>query len=416
MTTEPLRPNLPEEEDTWTDLAEDLFGIDFAQTPQSGEFVSPEELLAEDDQTPLDSEEPKSPALTVEAGETVAVELPQEAEKPPLSEIEAEATEQEISSSIPDMPEVEGKGGEAPTSERDRSADNIGETEKEDTFWDTLNDWNWDESMTQVDKTDPRSSEPERSRIKRSSFERERPVSSHIVREEDDFSSVEDLHKEYIDDSDFGVGLTAEEDEPVSESEISDSSDEQTEQAEEPQSKPQKRRRRRRRPRSAKTDTGDVEAASPSDEKSELKEESSGGGESSDQDDAADATPRKRRSRRRSSRSRKKRSDSSSSEPDSQTPEPAGESDELGELIIGEDLETELDEDLIESEDLPSETEQPSKASPRDVPSWEEAISYLISPKPAAQADSKSKTSPASTATEDSSESSKTPSRQRRQR
>ena len=91
MTKEPLRPNLPDEEDSWTDLAEDLFGIDFAETPQSGEFVSPEELLAEDDRTQFDSDESKDPALTEE---TVEAERSEEAEDSPPSGIEAESKQQ----------------------------------------------------------------------------------------------------------------------------------------------------------------------------------------------------------------------------------------------------------------------------------------------------------------------------------
>jgi len=410
MTTEPLRPNLPEKEDSWTDLAEDLFGIDFAQTPQSGEFVSPEELLAEDDRTQLDSEESKDPALTEE---TVEAERSEEAEDSPLSAIEAEAKQQEASPSIQDMPEHEGIGDEAPASKRDRSTD---ETEKDDTFWDVLNDWNWGEDKVQVHKTDQDSSEPERSRRKSSSFERQKPVSSRIVREEDDFSSVEDLHDEYIDDSDFGAGLLEKENEPISESEISVSADEQVEQAEEPRSEAQKSQRRRRRPRRAKKITGVVETVSEGDEKLELKEESSDENESSNQDHAAEATSRKRSSRRRSSRSRKKRSDAPASERDSQTPESAEESEEFGESILDEELEPVSEERSNESRDLSSEPKLQAKASHRDVPSWEEAISYLLSSKPTAEGDSELKTSQLSTATKDSPESSKSPGRRRRRR
>jgi hypothetical protein len=394
MTTESLRPNLPEEEDSWTDLAEDLFGIDFAQTPESGEFVPPEELLSVDDPVPLDSEESNDPAVSDEA------EQSEEAEHSSLSGIEAEAQEQETAPSIQDIP-----------AERE-------ETGEEDTFWDPLNTWNWDEGKAQTGRIDRDSRQPERSRRKPSSFEREKPVSSHIVRGDDDFSSTEELREEYSDDSDFGSGLLADEAEPVSDSEISDSSGAQTEQAEETPSKPQRSRRRRRRPRRAKEDSGDVETVSTGDEKIEVKEEASGGEGSTGQDDAAEETPRKRPARRRrSSRGRGKRSDSPAAESESQTSEPIGESEEFGASILDDELEPVSEESSDESQDLPSEPEAQSKATHRDVPSWEEAISYLLSPpKLTAEAQSASKTSPSSTATKDSTESSKPPARRRRRR
>ncbi|MCH7989586.1 MAG: hypothetical protein IID46_10635 [Planctomycetes bacterium] len=393
MTTDSLRPNLPEKEDSWTDLAEDLFGIDFAQTPESGEFVAPEELLAEVDQTSSDSEESKSTALSVEA------EQSEEAEQSSLSGIEADAKEQETSPSIQDMPAEHEETGE------------------EDTFWDPLNTWNWDEGKAQVGKIDQESSEPKRGRENRSSFEREQPVSSRIVRGEDNFSSAEDLREEYIDDSDFGSGLLAEDAEAVSESKISDSSGEQTEQAEETQPKAKRSRRRRRRPRRGKKDTGDVKTESSGEEKIEVKEDASGGEDSADQGDAADATPRKQPSRRRSSRGRGRRSDSPAAESDSQTPEPTEESEEFGASILDDELEPESEESSNESQDLPSEPEGQSKETYRDVPTWEEAISYLLSPpKLTAEAKSESKASPASAATKDSSDSSKPPARRRRRR
>lgn len=399
MTTERLRPELPEEEDSWAGLAEDLFGIDFAKVSEEGEFVPPEDLLTEDDRTTPDSPEPE----TTENSQTAGVE-----ESPsPATFGEEEVHEPELSSENP--PEIDTDNEAASTQEQVLSGSK--QTREDDTFWDVLNDWNWEENKARPSKKESAPEEKGRSRDRSITKTDKPPVTNRIQREEGDFSTAADFRDEYIEDDGFGAGLLEEEADIVKEPELSLEKD-KSPGDDETRAKP-RRSRRRRRPGKTRSEPAETETDSKEERVVENREDAE---ESGDEKESSSSDTQKRSSRSRSSRRRRK---PTASKDIDRAIEPAGEFEEGAvedHLEPDVDLETAIDSE--ESEAREEKSTRPGRSAHRDVPTWEEAISYLLSPPPARPRESESETKPNTTAKKEASTSTtaKPPARRRRRR
>jgi len=349
--------------------------------------------------------------------------------------------------------------------DEDESADEAAET-SEDTYWDALNDWGWESENggkadsapdTKSGRGASRRKEPERARSKPSrakkpdrKTEEDRPV----VRERivDDFATGADFRDEYVDDADFGVGLldtdkvAADSTAESAPSKTGEAKDDATGASDSDKPKRRRRRRRRSRPetgdRQAQTEKADepddsqVNAGDESDEDvtSTDDEARSDPDDASVADDVQDGVkkPRRRRSPRRRGRRRESPAAAQADADDdskSQETSQAQPDEELDDEVLGDEVlvdEVLVDEVLGDGDDSdngepsePVESGGREKATYRNVPTWEEAISYLLNPsqvegnKPAAPAASSAK----ATATKSGRDSSKSkPSGQRGRR
>ena len=161
MNTPSDRPERIDEQDSWEGLAEDLFGIDFKKSREDGEpDLSEEDFLIEEPPASRSEEGLASPVISSdESTEDVfgVVSEPDAAPSPPpLSAADEQPPEEP-----PDD-----------TAEESASA----EEAEEDTYWDVLGDWERGDQKS--DEPAPRRSAPRRSAPSRSAPSRSAPSRS----------------------------------------------------------------------------------------------------------------------------------------------------------------------------------------------------------------------------------------------
>ena len=369
-----------EEDGSWEKLAEDLLGIDFgksnseADVPEIDSLLTPETTLAKDSDAFADDADSPEPA-SFDPADSESSADPDAAE-----ELKAH--------------EPHGSAEDDPTATPDKEVD---------TFWDPLNEWDWDTDSTS--KTENRTAPKPVSSAKREPVE-PKPTASPRYEEPSVLESAADLRDEYNADADFGFGLLDDEedtakDEPDSagepetmepavdestaaESTSTESTVPDSEQAE--VSEPKRRRRRRgRRGRGRQTTEADSAAEKPEEGSSELPDQAvtepqieeapksdeavaRSDEESAKTDDSSDIP---RRGRRQSSRRRRKPSSSSKSD-GQETPsatEPAA-----AESVTADSGDKSNNRE--EPAEVPAVADD-GESSSRKIPTWEEAISYL---------------------------------------
>jgi len=419
MSGETSSPQPPGGGDSWESLAEDLFGIDFQAAPEIDEIAP----------------------IVEPTGETA--ETSDAAPAPDEAASEPEPAPAGIENVQDDEVDNVGSDEEADESS-DQAAATAAEAKKDDDdFWDPLNEWQWGESSSDS-SGEAKSDAKKTGRRERKEQFPSRP--SRPVRVEEDFASPQDLRDEYNDDFDFGAGLVDDEPttKPVEQAKTQPTDTQQTEAAQadesvevapedettavdseleasfdadetktvdETEAEPKKRRRRRRRRRRPTKEASDSAPAETEADEAATKE-----GEAVDEaEESTDDTPEeepKRPPRRRPSRRGRR---SSAKKPPECESVPADEATAT--------VEEDDDEDDAESSDIVDGEEEADsgdqKPRYRNVPTWEEAIGYLLNPSHSDSKSSEAET-PAKTTSHSGSrpkkEGSKSPSRRGRRR
>ena len=383
MTINPNAPEMPPGEDSWTDLAQNLFGIEFNNPPDADELISDEDLDIDVDEptgipeatasaepAPAEPEQPLAqPADEVDAGNEVHAEI---TEVDVIATVAGESIEIATTDGPADLPEP---SVSEPLAE-----------EEEDGYWDALESWNWSE---EPEETRASSSRSGRSRTSRRAPRQERTPSrksapsrsSAPPKESPSAPAPVASSDEYLDDSGFGAGILDDSpvDAPASSASVAETAGQPVSASNEPAAnegdRPPRKRRRRRRRRPRRTEGELTESVSescsteesPSPEESLLPEESSG--ETPEGEPVVTTSTNqteKPASRRRSSRRRRgshgSKSDAAKT-PHDETP------DEVA--------------DAAETEQPPADDKQPTSskrkpASYKDIPTWEEALSHLL--------------------------------------
>ena len=344
------------EDGSWESLAEDLFGIDFGKPPEGEEILSPEELMLDElDGRPQDVEESG-------IGEEVSSADTSESHSAPESG-EAETVEAVAEGSSSESLEAEQAGDE----EAVDVAEESGEAQR-DPYWDALNQWQWDDKGSAGETGRAQNKPPSKpgKDVDSSDSLKVSPTGA-TSRLQEVTSTPEDFRDEYIDDDAFGAGLLAEPIEPEPDSETSEATAAAAEatgvskeslvaEEDKPPAKQRRRRRRRRRRPSkddAQPDSQDTSKTAEvvDEEESVQKEIGEVSGEPS--------------SLRRSTRRPQKSSPTT------------GESG-----FDQEDVERETEDRESESEEQSQKDDddvsQETESSYHDIPTWQEAISYLL--------------------------------------
>ncbi len=381
MVTEPKSAGSSGEEDSWEKLAENLFGIDFGQLGSSAGAATPEQpptvvnKIADAEDAAEDRSHPEKPVTSEETVPAEAAAVTSEGEQ---SESLEEATPEE-------QPEQDGV--------------DLGGGPESDSFWDVLKDWTWDDEVSESKQTthEGMSSGDRHGRQRRPP--REAPSTSREYLAVDASTSAADFREEYVENSDFGAGLLDDVDEelpappksgpPSSRGDVDKSGAETAvEEAEPPASaqdeeqvtqKKRRRRRKRRRPRSTEGDefgrgVMDEESGEPPAEIEQAEAEEKPSverDEESVETPGRDSEQPKKGSQRRPSRRRRRAPKSEAV--DERPSEPSDEQSSAGDVVP----ESDLSEDDGTDED---ETVNDGRPSYRDLPTWEEAISEMLSP------------------------------------
>ncbi|MFQ5732633.1 MAG: hypothetical protein ACE5KM_11860 [Planctomycetaceae bacterium] len=431
MAKDPLLPDPPKDGNAWENLASNLFGVDL-NSAADDEIVSPEELAA------LDAEvEPDAPAEII--AEQTATELaapepapsePAVSESIPAPELddddlfaafnddddddeapraespEFEGPEDEAIEAVPEVvamesqesvesSDVEAVAGPAAT---DKAASDT----SEDKYWDPLAAWEWDAEEIpssgrggRRERRPPRDSdrrkdrpatgsrdgrgrrEPrrrERDRDKEKEDLQVKGPGTDARRAADSFDTVSDYRDEYDkEDGEFGAGLLDEGPPADTPAASADSRPRKTPTSDSPDATDRRKSRRAERKRAAedvpaKQRTEDVKPLRPAAEERLTDEDATGDEgdafgsgllESAGPEPAAEAeepAPRRQRTRRR----RRRRTDRS---PDA-APETA------------DNLDDQHDRQARSTDDDDAASEKEG-ANYHNIPTWEEAISYL---------------------------------------
>jgi hypothetical protein len=406
MAKDPLLPELPGEGDSWESLASNLLGINLNK-PLDSEIVSPEEL----ESLEIDLDEPP-------------VEPPATPPEPPAAFPEEAAAEFEPAVDEPAVAEIE-PVREAPapaTTDADRASD---------PYWDPLAEWEWDGEPS---KRSARSKSTHREEPARPPERSELPAVAGAVEEStvkgtgadarraaDSFDTVSDYRDEYEsgDEWEFGAGLL----EGIAPPEPKTRQPADAEASSPPaprESPPERPEREKRRDRVEETPhdrserrnerTGSRDAPRPP-EKREQREPAappavarlSSDGHADDEDafgagliDAAsgpaasaDDEPQEQRRPRRRSR-RRGRSSKGEAPPESRTGSAERGPDAARSPAPSKVSRADLDD---EDEDEEASDDASADSPYRNIPGWEEAISYLINPKRSADGGGESRSS-----------------------
>ena len=383
MNGEPKRENAAGEKDSWEGLAEDLFGINFSKT-RSAAKVGTDEPEQAAEPAPIDAVDdgPRS----VPAPADSPIETADQASVESHDDL-IQAAESDDASDDSDVADIV----------QDKSTS---DSDREDTYWDALESWQWDQTSSKSNGAADSSGQSELVGAEA----RTEPTTAPTTEKTTTSSDRRDAEA-YVTDDDFGFGIFEEEspreaaqaefveaatEEPTFETDEDDVSDEAAEPIEEealpaeteavsetdvdepePSVRKRRRRRRRRRGRSPKTD--EVLDESPSE--AEPAAETGGIAADDDQEEVAETDtevvatvyekpPERKRRRRRSSRRRRK-------------DEPTSDS---GEDAATEDSQAESDDDDFTDEQADGDSDRSVTTAYRDLPTWEEAISYVLNP------------------------------------
>jgi len=353
----------PGEEDSWETLAENLFGIDFAKSPDAEDAIAADELLEDLIEEPPVTVE--SPAEQIAPAE----ELPTGFDEP---ELEPEPVSSELAGVEDAVDDGDADEAVETDSEPSESEPEV-VAEEEDPYWDALKDWQWDDT----DAESPESSAPRRPAGRRSPRRESRPPAAVSKPEPE---QVSDYRDEFNGDSDFGAGLL--EAEPSSGAAAPTQASPTDSQ--EP-SEPTRKRRRRRRRRGDKTESTSAEsAATAADEETQPVQAEADSAATQDkeavtqqdQESSPERKPRRRRSRRRRAPDA-----AESAAPTVEATAAAAESTAPAESAAAEP-DADFDEPEVEWEGDGGESESHPQdaARHRNLPTWEEAISYLLDP------------------------------------
>ena len=441
MKNESPRPNLPNDEDSWESLAENLFGIEFGAMPNAGEIIPPEELsveVAKVEELPAEvakvSEEPPAPQAPADVSETP--DAPQAVEELTLDVSDvavSDVAESDVAES--DVAEA-GEIGDEKSFDDDKksiakdekpSARSGGGSNADDAYWDVLKDWDWGEKSSNTAHDRKRATSKSSSSHKAAPVKR---VDKKPARVTEDFATPAEFRDEYVDASDFGAGLLdgeniSRDDEPVSTLKTEPASEsirvkaEDLEQGEAvseesaDETDPKKRKRRRRRRRRPRT----AESTQTAEQTAEQTDAPAAEPESADDPNdeqvvvvtqgPADATEEeptkpKRSTRRRPSRRRKpaapaaeeksaeEKSAEEKSTEEKSTEEKSTEDDASAPASWESDFSHDDHDEHVEhvehvEHDEHDEHDEAMSTSDKaslyhDVPTWEEAISYLLDP------------------------------------
>jgi hypothetical protein len=398
--TKPLHPH--ESGDDWEALAGDLFGIDFKASGKDTAAGETDDLSFDDFEEDEIDEELLPPEDTPSAEEEwpAAVGEDKESIAKRAAEDSGDSAREGLVAEVDDEAEPE----------EPAEAAAVGEKSKEDAYWDALEDWNWDEPAAASQERSgagrppsrPRREERTRSgpsgRSSRGSADTPksppppaRPAPQAIARDE------------FEEDDEFAIGLLGEaaalpkrprpapSSETLAQAEsIAAGRGEQPRvseaaEADDESSRPRRRRRRRRgrRPEqesdrvAASGAAEDVEFDEPSaDEDDAFAAAADFGG--AEESPAEPAPPRERRSdRRRRRRPRRQEPAASTAPAESReaAEQPWSPDQEAAETEEAEDLGPELGEEL--EAELEEESSGEGEVTYRNIPTWEEAISYL---------------------------------------
>lgn len=387
MHKEPLIPDPPRGGE-WETVASNLFGINLSP-PGGEELVTPEELDELDaeivDVTSFPEDEVPAAAPAESDQDEV---LPQEssAESPQVAARGSEAAPDEPpAATIAREPETAAVSGEAPSPEPG---------EPEDSYWDPLQAWQWDEDEA---------AQPSKSARGEAGRTAEKPAAENVVkgpgadarRAAESFETVSDYRSEYEQESSedwaFGAGLL--EDVPAPEEEPkppprreSPQPEARREKTPEPPEPPRREERkpvaaerppRKSEPRGPAGPAGDDDFAAgliePAAEPEAPERKAA-------EDEAAEGEPAAQR------RPRRKRRRKPAEERTGEDRPPADDWPELEDL--DETGEPEEAQEEQEARGGPKES-RPKKDRYRNIPTWETAISYLLKTRRAGERDSK---------------------------
>ena len=380
MTT-PDEEAAPGEQGSWRSIAENLFGIEFSQPEDSVE--SDEELIFDEYDDAVETVDESLPATVSPSSEFGAVAdegvsnddsvAGTDVDSPvDLSlEFEDDADDDQAASDsfeTDDGPSVEFEGAVETADNEDAVAagTNDGDApDKDDSFWNALDDWEWDEDRQKPASHGREKTERVTPDTRRRATEA-RPRAPAPYRSEDTIEDDVDV----VDDA-FGLGVLDSE----KQAESSPASDQHSDRADgPPERRPRRRRRRRRRPREGERKVAEAPADLEGDDDGFVAGLDDVDAESAEKEsEAVEAKPR--RAPRRRGRRRRNRP----------------ESDEAAASVSTEIKDDSDDEDADETQDVEGSDEtqdvegsdepSPDDASPYgNVPTWEEAISYLVQP------------------------------------
>ena len=355
MSRTPKGKDAQKDGESWEDLAKNLFGVDFSQEVDDirnddqlfeeygdepgaassavEDSISDEEAAADVDAEVIDSVSSDDAANSVGVLDSVIFDTDHE----PAAKAGNAAKVGDVSESEPST---------APTEPADRSTQ-----DDDDTYWDALDHWERSDSReagrnatkasrdeTEFDDKDADDTDDEDEFEETSA---DRPDSRRAD------TRTEDRLNQFNDDDDFGMGIDSKDEDPTGEGPTEEASDER---------KPggrDTRRRRRRGGRGGRTRAPSDEAPQPSDAVSE------------DDDEEEGRSPTSRRKRPGTAQTR-----------------------ETAERNETDDDWADVEPDVSESEDTgqdfddgePDETTDAATSSYRNVPTWEEVVSWLIKP------------------------------------
>ncbi len=347
MNIEQKRENSSGEEDSWKGLAEDLFGIDFGRS-RAGAKSETDESQHPSKPTPIETEDDQShSAPAVAATQT---------------NLHAEALEQSTANSTDKMATDEFEVVKT---------DSTSNRHSEDTFWEVLEDWDSNNSTRMAKKSSGKTDLIEKSELaeieQATSTTPEQPTTSLYRRDAliDDnfgFGILDDEAKPEATDAEVDADNLArpvKDEAPKGEEKFQASSEENVS---EPNVK--KRRRRRRRGRSPKSkESIDGERPEP-----ELLRSKVNVTEESNEvaivsvETVSDKPPEPQR--KRSSRRRRESKMPTDAADQAATEEPAIQSTDQ----------------VIADEPSDAETRRPATVTYRDLPTWKEAIAFLLDP------------------------------------
>lgn len=397
MSSEPNKPGFSGQEDSWEGLAEDLFGIDFSK-----DEIGETPVLSDEDIAEVIAEES---AVEVEAEPAVVPDAAEEEQAGTPESVEAEDSQSEDAQ---------------PASER-------GEDPERDAYWNALEDWDWDEKSAKRSRSRPRQSGSRDRQAASSSAESAAPATDAHE------APATSFREEFAEDVAFGIGIlddvdfgpspavspsveeprpqaeqTAESDsigeaaesqveecvpeiEAVDNESISDSGEglAEVEEDTDPESAdseigPRKRRRRRRRRRSKSDDADDATAIveqprAVAETKVDPVQAADGFGVFIDDVvEKKEPVAEKRSPRRRSRRRRGRRETVADAETRSSSHSDGPQDDESEFSATagdGGDVDS-----TVKDNGPPTESESHDVAAYRDLPTWEEAIAYLLDP------------------------------------
>jgi len=457
MSTNPNPSNSADNDDSWEELAESLFGTAYGKEHSTSAGFTDEPAPPVEAPRPPAAEQ-ASPAPTP----APAVPPPPDEEEETAEVVISEVVETEIE--VQQMVLEDAGDALEAESERDepRTATPAEKTAPSDTYWDALANWSWDDAGSGSRERAPRSGDrggrPERSERsggrpprggggtggpRSGSERRERPAGSEASERRPAPAApvrAESARVEPRDDENFGEGLLEEEPvqtrvsppapraerietearpaaearpapaapRPAAEADDFEADDdlpdtpeeaEATDEAGGSEDAPRKRRRRRRRRRSGAEETAPA-AASRTDDTAfpEAEEvEADAGAEveepaEAESDEGDDRGPRRRRSRRRRRGERGDRGEAAPAREPAAAARAATDSDE-DEDLDATDFGSEVTEHpgrvassaLDDEDDEGAESESDDDGVDAtinygDVPTWEEAISYLLRP------------------------------------